>query len=159
MTTTDHNTVSSNKNSTPDPLYVSAWGKLVYFVMFLAVAALAGTGVFWSYLIDQRPMHGWILMAHAAIAPAFAIGLALVALTWADRNRFGCKRTQMRASARFLFWLVLLLGLVVILSGVVPMTPTFGTDGQHALYLTHRYSAVALSAAMLLHLLSLIRVR
>jgi hypothetical protein len=32
------------------------------------------------------------------------------------------------------------------------MTPLFGTPGQHLLYLTHRYSAIVLTAAVLLHL-------
>jgi len=49
--------------------------------------------------------------------------------------------------------------LVVILSGVLPMTPLFGTPGQHVLYLTHRYSAITLTAAVGLHLLSLKRRR
>jgi hypothetical protein len=51
-----------------------------------------------------------------------------------------------------MLWVVLLAGLVVTLSGVVPMTPLFGTKGQHILYLTHRYGAMVLTAAVLLHL-------
>jgi hypothetical protein len=51
-----------------------------------------------------------------------------------------------------MLWVVLLAGLVVTLSGVLPMTPLFGGEGQHFLYLTHRYSAMVLTAAVLLHL-------
>ena len=51
-----------------------------------------------------------------------------------------------------LFWVILLCGLVVMLSGVVPMTPVFGTRGQHLLYLTHRYSAIVLTIAVILHI-------
>jgi hypothetical protein len=50
-----------------------------------------------------------------------------------------------------LFCLTLACGLVVLLSGVLPMTPLFGTRGQHLLYLTHRYSGIGLAAAVGLH--------
>jgi len=53
--------------------------------------------------------------------------------------------------------MILLCGLVVILSGVLPMTPLFDTKGERFLYLTHRYSAIVLTAAVLLHLPALFR--
>jgi hypothetical protein len=56
-----------------------------------------------------------------------------------------------------LLWVVLLAGLVVTLSGVLPMTPLLGTPGQHFLYLTHRYSAIVLTVAVLHHLPTLAR--
>ena len=59
--------------------------------------------------------------------------------------------------AKALLWLILLCGLVVILTGVVPMTPVFGTSGQHFLYLTHRYGGITLACAVVLHLLNLMR--
>jgi heme A synthase len=37
------------------------------------------------------------------------------------------------------------------------MTPVFGTRGQHALYLLHRYSAIVLTVAVVLHLPALFR--
>ena len=45
-------------------------------------------------------------------------------------------------------------GLVVILSGVLPMTPIFGTHGQHFLYLVHRYSGIVVAVVAVLHALS-----
>ena len=50
----------------------------------------------------------------------------------------------------------LVLATFVLLSGVVPMLPVFGTSGQQALYLTHRYSAMVLAGVVGLHLLSLL---
>ncbi len=95
-------------------------------------------------------MTHWVLMAHVAVAPLFALGLAAVALTWSGLCHGGAD-SPLSCSAQALLWAVLLCGLVVILSGVLPMTPLFGTRGQHLLYLTHRYSAIVLTAAVLLH--------
>jgi len=141
------------------PLRITFLGQLAYLVLFAATLVLAATGVFWAWLVQGKPMHGWVLMIHAAFAPVFAVALAVVSLTWADRARFACRRSLQRASARVLFWVLLLLGLTMILSGVLPMTPIFGTDGQVALYLTHRYCGMAIAVVIVLHLLSLIRVR
>jgi len=131
-------------------------GKLAYAAMAVATLGLALTGI-GTFATGKAPMTGWVLMAHVAIAPLFALGLASVALTWADGSRFGPTGSRQSGAAKALLWLILLCGLVVILSAVVPMTPLFGTNGQHALYLTHRYSAIVLACAMVLHLLAISR--
>lgn len=66
-----------------------------------------------------------------------------MALTRAGRAR--------KDAAGALFWLVLLSSVVVILSGVLPMTPLFGTVGQHIEHLTHRYPAIVLALALALN--------
>ena len=137
---------------------ISRGGKFAYGMMLAGVILLAASGI-GTFAFGKAPMTHWILMAHVAAAPLFAIGLALVALTWADRCCFGTRGSGQSGSAKVLFWLILLIGVVVILSGVVPMTPIFDTSGQHALYLTHRYSAIALAGAVVLHVLSLVRQR
>ncbi len=124
--------------------------KLSYAVLCAAGVVLAFTGL-GTFAFGKPPMTHWVLMAHVAVAPLFALGLAAVALTWTGLCRGGAD-SPFIISAQVLLWLILLSGLVVILSGVVPMTPLFGTPGQHLLYLTHRYSAVVLTAAVLLHL-------
>lgn len=121
-------------------------GKLAYAVMFIAIIVLAATGI-GTFALGKAPMTHWILMLHVSFAPLFALGLAAVSLTWSGKTNGSCFN-------RFLFRLVLLCGLVVILSGVVPMTPLFGTHGEHTLYLTHRYSAIVLTALAVLHLLT-----
>ena len=133
-------------------------GKLAYLAMLAGAIVLAATGI-GTFVLGQAPMTHWVLMAHVSAAPLFAVGLAWVALTWADHCRFGGAGAHQNGAAKALLWLILSLGLVVILSGVVPMTPLFGTGGQHTLYLTHRYSAIGLAAALALHLLSLTRAR
>jgi cytochrome b subunit of formate dehydrogenase len=132
-----------------------ALGKFSYAALCLAGLFLAVTGI-GTFLFGKPPMTHWVLMAHVAVAPVFALGLVAVALTWSDLCRGGAA-SSLRAPAKVLFWVILLAGLVVILSGVVPMTPLFGTQGEHMLYLTHRYSAIVLTLAVVLHLPMLAR--
>ena len=136
----------------------SRGAKLSYGIMLAGVVLLAMSGI-GTFVLGKAPMNHWVLMAHVSAAPLFAIGLALVALTWAEGSRFGVVGWLQSGLAKALFWLILVCGLVVLLSGIVPMTPLFDTSGQHTLYLTHRYSAIVLAAAVGLHLLSLRRRR
>jgi len=156
MITTDP--ISQQPIKTNRALTISPRGKLAYAAMLVGAVALAATGI-GTFALGKAPMSNWILMAHVSAAPLFAIGLAGVALTWADRCRFGDPASRQSGLAKVLFWLILACGLVVILSAVVPMTPLFGTPGQHTLYLTHRYSAIVLTGALLLHLFLAFRAR
>jgi cytochrome b subunit of formate dehydrogenase len=130
-------------------------GKLFYAVMCLAGVVLALTGI-GTFALGQPPMTHLVLMAHVAAAPVFALGLAAVALTWAGPCIRGAN-SGLGAAAKALFWVMLLCGLVVILTGIVPMTPLFGAGGQRILYLTHRYSGLVLTGAILLHLVAMSR--
>jgi len=116
--------------------------------MFLGSLPVAVTGI-GSFLTGQAPMSHWILMAHVGASPMFALGLAWVALTWPSREaRYG-------ALNWFFFWLMLFAGWVIIISGVLPMTPILGTPGQHLLYLTHRYAGMAYAVLLVLHFITL----
>jgi hypothetical protein len=129
---------------------IPASGKISYAMVCGAGLVLAATGI-GTFVLGKAPMTHWVLMAHVAVAPLFALGLASMALTWSGLGRGGAD-SPLSAPAKALLWLVLLAGLVVTLSGVLPMTPLLGTPGQHLLYLTHRYSAMVLTVAVLLHL-------
>jgi len=124
--------------------------KLSYAVLCASCLFLAITGI-GTFALGKPPMTHWVLMAHVAVAPLFALGLAAVALTWSGLCRGGAE-SPLSCFAQALMWLILASGLVVILSGVVPMTPLFGTPGEHLLYLTHRYSAIVLTVAVILHI-------
>jgi cytochrome b561 len=150
--------MSQSQSQTSAPLTISWLGKVGYFLLVASTLVLALTGVL-TFATGHAPMTHWTLMLHVSAAPVFAISLALVALTWSDRCRFGCTRTRQSCVARALLWLILLVGLVVILTGVVPMTPLFGTTGQHFLYLTHRYTGITLACLVVLHLVNLVRAR
>lgn len=118
---------------------MSSVARLSSCIMCAGAAALAVTGI-GVFAFGTPPMTHWVLMAHIAAAPVFALGVVAVALTHAGRS-------QKNASG-VLLWLVLTCGLVVILSGALPMTPLFGTGGEHVLYLTHRYAAIVLAVAL-----------
>ena len=129
---------------------ISASGKFSYATVCAAGLVLAATGI-GTFALGKAPMTHWVLMAHVAVAPVFALGLAAMALTWSGLARGGAD-SPLSGPAKAMLWVVLLAGLVVTLSGVLPMTPLWGTPGQHLFYLTHRYSAMVLTAAVLLHL-------
>ena len=127
--------------------------KLSYTAMCLGSAVLAASGI-GVFVLGSPPMTHWVLLAHVAAAPVFAVALAVTALTWGEQCSNGSS-PHLGVAAKALFWVMLVCGLVVILSGVMPMTPLFGTDGQRVLYLTHRYAGMAFAVAVLLHLLTL----
>ena len=124
--------------------------KLSYTAMCLGAAVLAASGI-GVFALGKPPMTHWVLMLHVSVAPVFALGLATVAVTWADLCRKG-STPRLGCAAKVLFWIILACGLVLMLTGVLPMLPLFGTDGQHLLYLTHRYAGIVLAVCILLHL-------
>ena len=138
----------------PNPL--SRWRKVAYAAMIIAVIALGATGI-GTFLLGRPPMTHWMLMLHVSFAPLFAIGIALVALSWA--GRCAARGGDLSCVSKGLVWLILLAGVIVMLSGVVPMTPLFGTDGERLMYYTHRYSAIVLAALVLLHVVTLAKRR
>lgn len=142
--------------------------RLAYLLTLIGFVILAVTG-FGPLLFVARPLSGFPLMTHLVAAPVFAVGLAYLTLMWAYHHRFDLGQWQ-RAKllrrdggvgegppGRFAFgekvsfWLVILLALPVILSIVLSMFPLFGTDGQEWLLGLHRYSAVLLVMAVLVH--------
>ena len=156
MTTTEGTPSKPIQNQRPQS--IGSGAKTAYGVMLLGALVLAATGI-GTFGAGKAPMSNWVLMGHVCGAPLFAIGLALVALTWADGARFGNANSPHRGLTRALLWLILLCGLVVLLSGVVPMTPVYGTGGQRVLYLTHRYSGIVFAIAVILHFFSVSRGR
>ncbi len=144
---TTMNAASPSAGSLQEP-GLSALAKLSYVLMLVGAVTPAASGI-GTYLFGHPPMTQWILMVHVGASPVFSIGLTLVALTWTGRI------SGQAAATRCLFWLMMLCGLVLLISGAIPMTPVFGTDGQQALYLIHRYSGVTMTILILLHLLSL----
>lgn len=122
-------------------------GKLAYLAMWAGILVLGVSGI-GSFFTGRVPMHGWVLMAHVGCSGLFSVGLAVVAVTWSPSI---ARRGRINAC---LFWLLLMSGVVVILSGVLPMIPWLGTHGQHLAYLIHRYSAIATAGVAILHLLT-----
>jgi hypothetical protein len=98
-----------------------ASGKFSYAVLCAAGLVLAATGI-GTFALGKAPMTHWVLMAHVAGRAAFRPrtgrrGADLVRPLPRGRG-FASERSRQGAAVG-----VLLTGLVVTLSGVVPMTP------------------------------------
>ena len=127
--------------------------KGIYAIMFFGLVVGVVTGL--GSVFARGHMSGWALMVHVGLAPAFMLGMAGVAVTLADRCRFvgepGRSGSTFGAWENFLFWVMLAATLVAILSAVLPMTPVFGTYGQHVSLDVHRYSSLVAAVAVILH--------
>ena len=153
--------------------------KLVYLLALLCFVVLAVTGfgprIFWNEAIT-----GYWLMLHATFAPIFAVCLAVLAVMWASHCRFVwgdwpwlqrlirrvilpkttnkesvCENSDL--GRKITFWLIVALALPLILSIVSSMFPYFGTHWQELLLDTHRYSALLLALAVIVHTYLMIR--
>jgi hypothetical protein len=126
--------------------------KGIYAIMFFGLLVGVVTGL--GSVFTRGHMGGWALMVHVGLAPAFMLGMAGVAVTLADRCRFTRSETggtTFGGWENFLFWVMLVATLIAILSAVLPMTPVFGTDGQHTSLDVHRYSSLVAAVAVILH--------
>jgi len=127
------------------------WERILYALLLLCAAVLALTGFGTFVLTGGKAMTGLVLMLHATVAPPFVILVTITAVVWAERSRLmQFTPGGFSAGIRVLFWLMILLSLLVILSAVFPMTPLFGTHGQELLYRTHQYSSLLLTLVMIL---------
>lgn len=93
---------------------------------------------------------GWPLLIHMFGAGVFLLGVAAVAIVWADRCRFGVN-TGLNVVQKLVFWVALVLGLGVMLSMLVAMLPIFGTAGQRILLEVHECCGIAFLAVMIVH--------
>jgi len=154
--------------------------KLVYLLALLCFVVLAVTG-FCPRLFFDKTISGYWLMLHATFAPVFAICLAVLVVMWASHCRFNksdwpwLQRLIRRVilpktvnkepvsegtcpfGQKITFWLIVVLSLPLILSIVSSMFPYFGTYWQELLLDTHRYCALALALAVIVHTYLMIR--
>jgi cytochrome b subunit of formate dehydrogenase len=153
----------------------------VYLVSLVCFVVLAFTG-FWPVLVGGGHISGYLMMIHATFAPVFALCLALVALTWAGRNRFtteDCPWVQrlLRRATRLhvpaeetpgqcslllykaTFWLLLFLALPLVLSIVVSMFHLLGTAWQHRALALHRWTSLVFVMVAIIHTYLGIRLR
>ena len=154
--------------------------KLVYLLALLCFVVLAVTG-FYPVLVLGGQISGYWLMLHATFAPVFAVCLAVLAVMWASHCCFTgsdwpwlqrlirrvilpktvSKETISDSSypvgQKITFWLIVVLALPLILSIVSSMFPLFGTHWQELLLDTHRYSALVLALAVIVHTYLMIR--
>jgi len=146
------------------------WERLVHGVTMLSFVTLVVTGVV-AVLAEHR-LTGWLLLVHWVAAPFFAVGLAALTLTWSEFGRFehhdvlwarhmggylgrgagDLPAGMFNAGQKAFFWVVALLGVVTVCSGVFRMAPVFGPGTQAIVLNVHRYAALLLSMSIVVHL-------
>lgn len=164
--------ISKSKTSLVDILRV-----LVYLAVLVCLVVLAATG-FYPVLIRGEHISGYLVMVHATFAPVFAVCVAVMAVMWASRCRFGSgdwpwfdrlvQRVTLVQNAgaersrncglwrKIFFWLTVFLALPLGLSIVLSMFPLFGTHGQEFLLSTHRGIALVFAPIALVHIVQVL---
>ena len=153
--------------------------KLVYLVALLCFVVLAVTG-FFSLLVLDEHISGYLMMIHASFAPVFAVCLAALAVMWARDYRFTSSdlpsaqriierltlvisREQQAPAGRpggaqkIAFWLLISLALPLILSIVLSMFPLFGTHHLEFLLALHGYVALVFGIVAIVHTYLVVR--
>ena len=144
--------------------------RFIHAATTLSFLTLAVTG-FAAPIYFGKPLSGWLWIVHLAAAPVFAVGLAAIALRWAEDCRLesydwewakqfggylGSDRDvpagRFNGGQKSYFWAIILLDLVSILSGLVRMFPTFDANIQEISYQVHRYSGLFLVMAVIAHI-------
>jgi cytochrome b subunit of formate dehydrogenase len=142
-----------------------------YFYLFtlLSFALLAITGWF-PLLVFNHTLSGYALLFHASVSPIFAFCLLMWALmsvsfhTFVKRDWDWVKNRGWRSTEtddtlkhgysvgrKVCFWSIILPAFPVIVTIVLSMVSLFGTSEQMLLIRIHRYCALWLSFAMILH--------
>lgn len=159
----------SRKNRQPGRAKWSIWERLIYSLALLSIVVLGATAFF--SVIQYGAMEGWFLLAHTVSSGALIPLLLLLAITWAEANRFGRGTGSGRVAAetdsatprpnsrfpgiaKLTFWIMLASGCVTASSMLASMLPVIGTDGLHRLLDVHRYGGLLLVVATMFHLYS-----
>lgn len=148
---------------------MSVLERLIHVLTLISFLTLAATG--FVAAICWGRLHGWGMLIHLIVAPIFAIGVTACALRWAEAScfapcdwqwvkKFGgylgdrghVPADRFNAGQKMFFWSVLGLGLVVISSGLIRAFPALCPASQGCIYAAHRYSALLLVMAVLVHI-------
>lgn len=136
--------------------------KLVYLALMVAVFDVAASAIV-SMLKDGH-MLGWALWFHLTAAGALVALLAVAAVFWAEASRFACCKADPSRVERYAtftkiaFWTLLAAGAAAIATILASMF-FLNQHSQELAISIHRYAGLALTAAAVLHLYSLIVVR
>ena len=136
------------------------WESLVYLGVVAIIVWLGVTSFVGMFRLGA--VGGWWLFAHMGGSGALVAALPLLALMWADANRFcvagagegeaAAPAQQFLGLAKVAFWTILVSGLVVIGTMIVSMLPWLGSQGQHWMLDVHRYAGLVCVVAAGIHL-------
>jgi formate dehydrogenase subunit gamma len=142
---------------------------LLHAMTLTSFLVLALTGMI-PVLALKSGLHGWFWVLHMIAAPFFVFGLYLLIAVWARDCGFGlhdwewakkfggylwgdkhAPADKFNAGQKAYFWVVGLLGLLTLLTGLGRISPVFGAEGQDLLYQVHRYVALMFVLAGIVH--------
>ncbi len=150
----------SNVAPAPPPRLTSAYA-LPHAAVAIGALLQASTG-FGTELVGAE-FAGWPLLVHMGGAGLFIAGLTVTALQWARWCRPAATQpstpTALTAGQRWMFWLVLLLGLGMMGTMLSAMLPVFGYAAQDALIEIHETIGLVLLAALVVHTIVSLRAR
>jgi hypothetical protein len=126
----------------------------LYTLLLLSTTVAAATA--WLPLLTAQPaMRGWWLFIHVLVALVFIVCLTALVLFWTDHRPMAAENTARNhtftCAQKTAFYLAAALGLVVILSMLLPMTPLLAVAQQDLLFVIHRYAALAFVLALIIH--------
>lgn len=142
----------------------------IHAITLLSFIILAVTG-FIATIFTDAALTGWLRLAHIIAAVFFALGLAAIAIRWAEDCRFllcdwewakkfgGYLGTDQDVPAdRFnggqkaFFWAIAVLGILIILSALAMMFPLFSIQMHQVFYLVHRYCSLFATMFVIMHI-------
>jgi len=119
----------------------------VFLGMVLSFLLLALSGLLFSLLLG-RPMFGIVLMGHVSLGAVFSLCLVGVVLIRARIYRLdlpeqrGEEPPDVSPASRWLFWIFVLSGLMLVTSALLMMLPLFAQSLHVMTVEIHRYSAL-----------------
>lgn len=136
--------------------------RLIHGAVLLSFVTLGVTGMIAAVGYGTR-ITGWLWIVHAFAAPVFLAGLACIVAMWARDGRFaiydlkwllygggylgfaknkGLKAGRFNAGQKIYLWMIAVVGLAIILSGIGRMFPVLTQTEQEWLYQIHRYATL-----------------
>jgi hypothetical protein len=134
-------TVRGAKTSVADTPTACPWGRLIRggsAVLVLAcVLGLAITG-FYSRLILNTALSGYLLIIHVSLGGAFVAAMTVFSVTWAS-DHWDLYGLWVRKAA---FWMLVIGMIPMTLAVLLNMFPLIGTEWQGGVVNIHRYGGL-----------------
>jgi formate dehydrogenase subunit gamma len=143
--------------------------RLLHTVTVLSFCTLGLTGLIAGACLRQ-PLSGWLRAIHIGAAPFFGLGMMGMALQWAENARFAAcdwdwakkfggylgdrghiDAERFNAGQKAFFWVVCILSILVVLSGLGRSFPIFNERASELIFIAHRYFALIMILGVIVH--------
>jgi len=161
---------SAPERAPKDVRRYGVWERLVHLAAGAGFLILVVTAFY--PVLSNESIEGWMLMVHVGASPLFFLGVVASVLTWAEDCRFtkedgtwlaqrlrypfqsssaGLPAGRFDVLQKGFFWFSAFLCLVLLVSMLLSMVQLFGPDEQVWLARLHRWTALVLVVAVILH--------